>query len=281
MTQPRFTPKQGQYLAFIHQYTLLHGCAPAEVDIARHVGVLPSLVHQMVVRLKERGLIAHTPGQPRSIRVLVPAVDLPLTGDASTPRSPKADSTSVLERLETDEARVVLQRLLIAHPNLRAEAEQTARSLLSQVSFESVADDVEQALRSLDLDDLGGRAGEHHGGYTSPTEAAWQLLQEAVDPFLADMKRQTELGLEREALEICKGLVLGLYRIRDARGDELLGWAEDFPFEAAADAVRVLVGGSQRGGRGTRRARPRFDEEFADKHVPEWSDLFARVLERR
>lgn len=170
MTQPRFTPKQGQYLAFIHQYTLLHGCAPAEVDIARHVGVLPSLVHQMVVRLKERGLIAHTPGQPRSIRVLVPADDLaPLTGDASMPRSPKADSTSVLERLEADEARVVLQRLLTAHPDLRTEAEQAALSLLGQVSFESVADDVEHALRSLDLDDLGGRAGRHRGGYTSPT----------------------------------------------------------------------------------------------------------------
>ena len=89
MTPPKFTTKQGLYLAFIHQYTLLHGRAPAEVDIARHVGVLPSLVHQMVVRLKERGLIAHTPGQPRSIRVLVPAEDLlSLTGDASRVTAP-------------------------------------------------------------------------------------------------------------------------------------------------------------------------------------------------
>lgn len=90
--------------------------------------MLPSLVHQMVVRLKERGLIAHTPGQPRSIPVLVPADDLPpLTGAGSS----KADS--VLERLEADEARAVLHRLLTAHPDLRAEAEQVARSLLSQV----------------------------------------------------------------------------------------------------------------------------------------------------
>jgi len=29
------------------------------------------------------------------------------------------------------------------------------------------------------------------------------------------MKRQMELGLQREALDICKGVVLGLYRIRD------------------------------------------------------------------
>lgn len=98
----------------------------------------------------------------------------------------------------------------------------TARLLLSEVSFEFVADDVEQALRSLDLDDLGSRAGRHRGGYTSPTEATWELLQEAVDPYLSDMKRQMELGLEMEALEICKGVVLGLYRIRGTRGDESL-----------------------------------------------------------
>ena len=159
-------------------------------------------------------------------------------------------------------------------------SEQAARSLLGQVSFESVADDVEHALRSLDLDDLGSRAGRHRGGYTSPTEAAWELLQEAVDPFLLDLKRQLELGLERGALEICKGVVLGLYRVRGTRGDEFLGWAEDFPAEAAADAVRVLAGGNQKGVGGTRRARPHFGEEFVEQHVPEWNDLIARVVEQ-
>ena len=37
-----------------------------------------------------------------------------------------------------------------AHPDLRAEAEQAPRSLLSRVSFESVTDDVERSRRSLD-----------------------------------------------------------------------------------------------------------------------------------
>ena len=197
---------------------------------------------------------------------------------ARRPRLPKPGSA--LERLEADEAHAVLRRLLAAHPDLRAEAEQTARSLLAEVSFESVADEVECAMCSLDLDDLGSRAGRHRGGYTSPTDAAWELLQEAVDPFLSDMKRQLELGLEMEALETCKGLVLGLYRVRDTRGDEFLGWAEDFPAEAAADAVRVLARRNQRGVGRTRRARPHFDEAFVGKHVPEWSDIIARVLER-
>jgi len=44
--------------------------------------------------------------------------------------------------------------------------------------------------------------------------------------------------------------------------------------------VRVLAGGNQQGVGGTRRARPHFGEEFMDKHVPEWNDLIARVVER-
>jgi hypothetical protein len=33
--KPRFTPKQGQYLAFIHSYTKLHRAPAAEADLQR------------------------------------------------------------------------------------------------------------------------------------------------------------------------------------------------------------------------------------------------------
>ena len=39
-----------------------------------------------------------------------------------------------------------------------------------------------------------------------------EILEEMLEPFVEDMKRHLELGLEAEALEICKGLVLGCYR---------------------------------------------------------------------
>jgi hypothetical protein len=42
-----FTPKQGQYLAFIHAYTLVNGCPPAEADMMRFFRVTPPTVHQM------------------------------------------------------------------------------------------------------------------------------------------------------------------------------------------------------------------------------------------
>jgi len=76
-TSPRFTRKQGQYLAFIYYYTKLHGRAPAEADLQSYFKVTPPSVHQMILTLAERGLISRKPGQPRSIRLLVPREALP------------------------------------------------------------------------------------------------------------------------------------------------------------------------------------------------------------
>ena len=72
-----FTPKQGQYLAFIHLYTRLHRRPPAEADMQRHFGVSPPSVHQMVLTLERTGLIRRQPGVARSIELLVPPEQLP------------------------------------------------------------------------------------------------------------------------------------------------------------------------------------------------------------
>jgi repressor LexA len=66
---PRFTPKQGHYLAFIHTYTLLHRRPPAESDFQRFFEVSPPTIHQMIIELERQGWITRTPGQPRTIRV--------------------------------------------------------------------------------------------------------------------------------------------------------------------------------------------------------------------
>jgi DNA-binding MarR family transcriptional regulator len=43
----------------------------------RFFGVTAPSVHQMVLTLERRSLVARTPGQPRSIRILVAIEDLP------------------------------------------------------------------------------------------------------------------------------------------------------------------------------------------------------------
>jgi len=73
----RYTPRQGQFLAFIYYYAKLNGQPPAEADMARYFRVSPPAVHQMILTLERRGLIERTPGRSRSIRLLLPREELP------------------------------------------------------------------------------------------------------------------------------------------------------------------------------------------------------------
>ncbi len=72
-----FTPKQGQYLAYIHLYTRLHRRPPAEADIQQYFQVTPPSVHQMVVTLERAGFIRRQPRVARSIELLVDPKLLP------------------------------------------------------------------------------------------------------------------------------------------------------------------------------------------------------------
>jgi DNA-binding MarR family transcriptional regulator len=83
-SRPSFTEKQGQYLAFIHAYTLVLGRPPAEADLQRHFAVTPPSVHAMVLSLEHSGLIRREPGRSRSILVMVNSNLLPQLKPAQT-----------------------------------------------------------------------------------------------------------------------------------------------------------------------------------------------------
>jgi len=74
----KWTEKQGQYLAFIYNYSKIHGRAPAEAEMERCFKVAQPTVHQMILKLEENGLISRVTGQARSIMLLVPKEDIPL-----------------------------------------------------------------------------------------------------------------------------------------------------------------------------------------------------------
>jgi len=73
----KWTEKQGQYLAFVYNYTKIRGRSPAEAEMERYFRVTPPTVHQMILKLEEKGLISRVPGQARSIKLLVPDEDVP------------------------------------------------------------------------------------------------------------------------------------------------------------------------------------------------------------
>jgi hypothetical protein len=127
------------------------------------------------------------------------------------------------------------------------------------LEYGDVAAGIEDEIRALDYEDLNARAGGHKWGY--------------------EMKRHIELGLEAEALEICKGMVLGLYRLSERQGGDVLGWAPDFPAEAAGNALEFChAGAGEPKSRGIRQeTRPPLSQDFLSM-VPKWIPMIERIL---
>ena len=70
---PRYTAKQGQYLAFIYYFTKVHGEPPSEAELQRYFGLTPPSLHKMVLTLESKVFIARTRGKARSHQTVIRA----------------------------------------------------------------------------------------------------------------------------------------------------------------------------------------------------------------
>ena len=129
-----------------------------------------------------------------------------------------------LEALSAAEKAAVLDELLAARPDLREPAEAYAVQVMTDADRVVVADDVESALQGRDIEELNTRAGHQPGrGYVHPAEAADEILDEALQPFLDDLHRRAGLGMRSRYRRTCGGhparpVQLPPRQLRDAAG---------------------------------------------------------------
>jgi hypothetical protein len=144
-----------------------------------------------------------------------------------------------LEALSAAEKAAVLDELLAARPDLREPAEAYAVQVMTDVDRAAVADEVENALQERDIEELNTRAGHRPGrGYVHPAEAADEILDEALQPFLDDLHRRASFGAGSAAAELAAGILLGLYNCRQGTSETLLEYAPDYAAERASVVVR-------------------------------------------
>ena len=96
----RFTAKQGQYLAFIYNYTVIHGEPPAEADMQVFFHVSPPAVHQMILKLEKLGFISRVPRKARTIQVLVEPDQLPVLRDRRETAAKKTVSKAPIYQIK-------------------------------------------------------------------------------------------------------------------------------------------------------------------------------------
>ncbi|MDP8975649.1 MAG: hypothetical protein M3N28_04650 [Actinomycetota bacterium] len=163
-----------------------------------------------------------------------------MAGFASRPRAEtswricRRSLPTPFDLLRPREQAAVLHQLVAAHPALDHELAQLALAYLEDVNADQVAQRVTERLASLPVTALAARAGKQPGCYVHETDAACQLVEEALEPFEDDPWRCVGLRVNDAAKRQLVGLLEGLYRGRNPDAGSVLAYAgPDLPHEHA------------------------------------------------
>jgi len=138
----------------------------------------------------------------------------------------------ILDKISASEARSILKQISGEDEGLRKKIIELAEDLLRNVDAEEVCGDVYYELDGIDVHELWDRAGAKADGYTSPEDMACEMVEEALEPFLQEMRRLLDLRMRHEAKLYCIGILKGIYQYEKDSGSEFKDWATDIPGES-------------------------------------------------
>lgn len=153
------------------------------------------------------------------------------TKKSTTTTKKNSRKQNILNIITPDDAFVILQTLAKEDKEIAKRIEQLALEYLSDVDVEGIAEEVYSALDFIDVHDLWDNAGPKTEGYVDPNELAWEMFDDALQPFVDDLKKYQKLSMSTEAKYQCMGILQGLYRFEKESNSEFKDWAVDAPVE--------------------------------------------------
>ena len=143
----------------------------------------------------------------------------------------RSEMKRFIHSLNTNDKAHVIGLLLDNNPDLTKIIYDTAMGVVVGMDSGCIESDVYSELNRLDLDDLSGRSGRTEYGYVDPHDAAWGMFEEALDPFINEMKKNQERALPAVAKTHCIGIIKGLMRYDKDPNDDFKDWVIDAPGE--------------------------------------------------
>ena len=138
----------------------------------------------------------------------------------------------IIDKISPTEALSILKQIAKRDESLKKRIVELAEDLFRDVDVEAVCDDVFGALDGIDVHELWDRSGAKRDGYTSPEDMAFEMVEEALEPFLHEMRRLLDLKMRQEAKLYCMGILKGIYGYDKDSGSEFKDWATDIPGES-------------------------------------------------
>lgn len=177
----------------------------------------------------------------------------------------------VIKKLTPEQALEVVMRLSDKGGAVRKAVVAEAKNVLSEIDLDAIADDVFFVLDTIDVQECWDRAGGSRDGYTSPEEAAVELIEKELRPHFDQAGRYHELGMTEEEATYCRGIILGIYRYEHESESEFLDWAVDIPLECAG---ALLTEWRERGQDSISAAAM---DKFIRDRCPKWTKYLLRT----
>lgn len=150
----------------------------------------------------------------------------------------KTKPRNIFAEISADDAFAILSRLAKEDPKIANRIEQIAIDYLSDVDIEDIASQVYFELDSIEVEELWDRSGRTRNGYVEPDEMAFQMFEEALEPFIDEMKKYQNHSMFAEAKDYCIGILKGICKFENDSLSEYKDWAVDAPadfFEQVLD----------------------------------------------
>lgn len=154
------------------------------------------------------------------------------------------DPHEIIDHLSPSDALSILRTLADSDEQLARRIAEIATAHLSEVDPEEIAVVLYDELDALEVEEVWDRAGPKRHGYVDPGEAADQMIEEVIDPYLEELKKYQELGMNTEANRMCMGLLMGLYRFDHESRSEFKDWAPDAPSNFAWTVIDAWKAGA-------------------------------------
>lgn len=137
----------------------------------------------------------------------------------------------ILDAIGSDDAFAILRRLAREDQEIAKRIEQIAIEYLEGFDIEDIAFEVYYALDRIEVEEVWDRSGSTRDGYVDPTEMAWQIFEDALEPFCEKLRKYQRLSMYDEAKKHCLGILEGIYKFEKESTSEYKDWAVDAPRE--------------------------------------------------
>ncbi len=153
------------------------------------------------------------------------------TKNSTLPPSKTTINKQVLDKVGTEHANEILQRLADEDATISKRIQELALEYLTDVDPDGISEDIFYDLNILDVEDVWKNSGSTRYGYVDPYELAFEMFEEVLEPYIDDLRKCQKLSMDEKAKLHCMGILKGIDQFEQEATTEFKDWAVDAPNE--------------------------------------------------